>query len=236
MDNTTQKSTRPHDKLGLRKEYLEDILGARRMDALGRVMAAYRSGYAIPDIYIDVFQASLYELGRLWESNRISVADEHMGTAITQFIMSNLYQHLEISEVVRGRLVVTGVQGELHQVGANMIADVLEADGWDVRFLGANVPPEDVIRAVREHEADLLGISATMYVNLPEVVQLVGMVRQEFGGKSPRILLGGGAFGGLPLLPPKLEGCLVVRDLKEAVFLTRTFGQGDGPSLQGGEA
>ncbi len=236
MDNIDQNSTRPQDTLGLRKEYLADILGARRMDALKRIMAAYRSGYAIPDIYIEIFQESLYELGRLWESNRISVADEHMGTAITQFVMSNLYQYLEITDVVHGRLVVSGVQGELHQVGANMIADVLEADGWDVRFLGANVPPRDIIKAVREHRADLLGISATMYASLPEVVQLVGMVRQEFGEKSPRILLGGGAFSGLSVLPPELEGCLVVRDLKDALTLTRTFSQGGVSSEKGSEA
>jgi MerR family transcriptional regulator, light-induced transcriptional regulator len=43
--------------------------------------------------------------------------------------MSNLYQHLEISDNARGRLVVTGVQGELHQEGANMVSDALEADG-----------------------------------------------------------------------------------------------------------
>ena len=91
-------------------------------------MDAFRSGYAITDIYLDVFQESLYEIGRLWETNRIGVAEEHMGTAITQFIMANLYQYLEKSGVSRGRLVVTGIEGELHQVGANMISDILEAD------------------------------------------------------------------------------------------------------------
>ncbi len=116
------------DKTVLQSAYLADLLSLRRGAALDRVMDAFRSGYAITDIYLDVFQESLYEIGRLWETNRIGVAEEHMGTAITQFIMANLYQYLEKSGVSRGRLVVTGIEGELHQVGANMISDILEAD------------------------------------------------------------------------------------------------------------
>lgn len=208
----------------LKQAYLEDLLAGKRKGALDRIMAAFRNGCPIPDIYTEVFQESLYEVGRLWERNQISVADEHMSTAITQFIMSNLYQHLDIAAVRRGRVVITGVQGELHQVGANMVADVLEADGWTVKFLGANVPPESVVLAIRQDGADLLGISATMSVNFPKVVHLVEMVRTAFGPRAPRILLGGGAFlAGTPL-PSGLAGCLVARNLREAQEAARRPG------------
>ncbi len=211
------------DKTVLQSAYLADLLSLRRGAALDRVMDAFRSGYAITDIYLDVFQESLYEIGRLWETNRIGVAEEHMGTAITQFIMANLYQYLEKSGVSRGRLVVTGIEGELHQVGANMISDILEADGWDVVFLGADVSPPDVIQSVRDHNADLLGISATMVMSLPSVIALVGLVRSEFGAKAPTIMLGGGAFTGLSKFPPELAGCLYGRDLADALRLTQAL-------------
>lgn len=204
----------------LRQKYLAEILAGKRKPALEMVMAAYRGGYPIPGIYVDVFQETLYEIGRLWETNRITVADEHMGTAITQYVMSNLYQYLETSGKQRGRLVMTGVQGELHQVGANMVSDVLEADGWDVMFLGTNVPPEGVIEAIKQHRADLFGISSTMYFNIPRVVQLVEAARKDFGD-SVRIMLGGGAFRHLKELPPQLEGCLIARNLHEALDLTQ---------------
>lgn len=206
--------------IALRQEYLSEILAGKRKTALEIIMDAYRSGYPIPGIYIDIFQEAMYEIGRLWETNRISVADEHMGTAITQYVMSNLYQHLEIADDQRGRLVVTGVQGELHQVGANMVADVLEADGWNVLFLGTNVPAEGVIQSISQHGADLFGISSTMLFNIPKVIQLVEAVRKEFGD-SVRIMLGGGAFRSLQKLPPELEGCTVALDLREALDRTR---------------
>ena len=204
----------------LRQEYLREILGGKRKAALDIIMDAYRDGYPIPDIYMDIFQESLYEIGRLWESNQITVADEHMGTVITQYVMSNLYQHLETSDKKRGRLIMAGVQGELHQVGANMVADVLEADGWDVMFLGTSVPEEDIIESIREHRADVLGISATMLSNIPKVVQLVEATRREFGD-SVRIMLGGGAFRTLKELPPELNGCIVAMNLREAIELIR---------------
>jgi methanogenic corrinoid protein MtbC1 len=204
----------------LRQEYLTEILAGKRKTALEIIMDAYRGGYPIPGIYMDVFQEALYEIGRLWETNQITVADEHMGTAITQYVMSNLYQHLEIADEQRGKVVMTGVQGELHQVGANMVADVLEADGWDVTFLGANVPAEGVLQSIRQHGPDLFGISSTMFFNIPKVIQLVEAVRKEFGD-SVSIMLGGGAFRTLQKLPGELEGCIVALDLREALDQTR---------------
>ena len=207
----------------LRREYLQEILAGRRKTALDIIMDAYRGGYPIPDIYMEIFQEALYEIGRLWESNRISVANEHMGTAITQYVMSNLYQHLEISDEKRGRFVMTGVQDELHQVGANMVADILEADGWDTVFLGTNVPEEGVIQSIRQHQADLFGISSTMLFNIPKVIRLVEAVRREFGD-SVRIMLGGSAFKVLDAMPDELKGCTVALDLRQALERTRKVG------------
>ena len=204
-----------------RRVFLQAILGGHRQAALNIVMAAYRKGFAVPDIYIEVFQEALYEIGRLWESNRISVAAEHRGTAITQYVIAQLYQNMEPSAERRGAMVITGIKGELHQVGANMVADMLEADGWDVRFLGANVPSEGVVAAVRDHNADVVGISTTMRFNIPQVVALVATLRRDFGKAAPRILLGGSAFRAAPALPEELSGCEVALTIQEALALTR---------------
>lgn len=227
--DTNQTETEPWEKeiagnysvaADLRQKYLKEILAGKRKTSLEIIMDAYHGGYPIPAIYMDIFQEALYEIGRLWETNRITVADEHMGTAITQYVMSNLYQHIAIADKQRGKLVMTGVQGELHQVGANMVADVLEADGWDVMFLGTNVPAEGVIQSIRRHGADLFGISSTMLFNIPKVIELMDLVRKEFGD-SVRIILGGGAFKNLQDLPQELKGCIVALNLREALDSTR---------------
>jgi methanogenic corrinoid protein MtbC1 len=92
--------------------------------------------------------------------------------------------------------IVTGVAGELHQIGANMVADVLENAGWNVEFLGTDAPHSGIVERVRAQDSDLLCISATMLFNLPNVIRLIADVRAA----SPklRVLLGGGAFRARP--------------------------------------
>jgi methanogenic corrinoid protein MtbC1 len=164
----------------------------------------------------------MYRIGRLWEENQISVAKEHMATAITQFVICRLYPLISLPRKSRGRIVITGVQGEQHQVGANMVSDVLEASGWDVRFLGANTPSRGVLSAIEEHDAAILGISATMLYNVPNVMQLADLVRQEAGDRI-RIIVGGSAFRSAPLLYREIgaDGCAL--DLNSAVELANSL-------------
>lgn len=208
------------DAYGLtRRLFLQAILQGQRKAASTIVAEAVGSGQPIVDIYVAVLQESLYEVGRLWEENRITVAVEHMATAIVQFVMAQLYTQIPLASEKRGNAVITGVQGELHQVGANMVADVLEARGWNVRFLGTNMPHAGVLQAVAEHKADVVGISSTMLFHLPQVRQLVGEVREKFADRSPRVLIGGGAFHSLPSPAAEVGADGFAVDLKSALSL-----------------
>ncbi len=174
--------------------FIQAVLHGRRRDALTIARAALRQGHGATDVYVHLFQETLYEMGRLWESGKISVAQEHMATATVQYVIAQVYSELPLMDATRGRAIVTGVQGEFHQVGANIVADMLELDGWNVRFLGTNMPHHGILAAIEEGGTDLLGISATMLFNLPHVRALVGQVRERLGARAPRIVVGGGAF------------------------------------------
>ena len=178
----------------VREVYLQSVLQGDRRAALNVVMEAIRGGAPLVDLYIEVFQESLYEVGRLWERSRISVASEHMATAITQYVMAQAYSQVEPTAERKGNAVVTGVQGELHQVGGAMVADILEYRGWNVRFLGTNMPHEGILQAIEEHAPMMIGISATMLFNVPSVARLVEDVHKKFAQARPRIVLGGAVF------------------------------------------
>lgn len=91
-------------------------------------------------------------------------------------------------------MVVTGVSGELHQIGENLVADSMEANGWTVRFLGTNLPHSSVLAAVEEISADVLCVATTIVANLPSVVELVRAIRSKLNGRAPNIVLGGAAY------------------------------------------
>jgi methanogenic corrinoid protein MtbC1 len=160
---------------------------------------ALRAGASLRDLYVDVFQAALYEVGARWEANRLSVAQEHIATAVTQYVMAQVYEAPERQGEPRGTIVLTGVEGELHHVGAVMVGDLLEAAGWEVRFLGTNLPLTGILEVVRDTAPTHLGISVTMLFNVPAVRRLIAAVRSELAQRLT-ILVGGGAFRSHPEL------------------------------------
>lgn len=206
---------------GSRSPFLQAILSGQRTAAVTVAREMLRSGHTVLDVYADLLQVALHDIGRLWESTQISVAQEHMATVVVQYVMAQLYESQPPATVRRGRAVITGVQGEQHQVGAMMVADALEADGWDVRFLGSNVPHEAVLAAVTAHGAGLLGISSTVLSNVPRVIELVSLVQDGLGAAAPRIVLGGAALSAAPELWREVGAAGGATDLRSAVDLAR---------------
>ncbi len=178
--------------------FLQAILQGNRRAAQKIVDELARRGQALLDIYTEVFEPALIEVGRLWERTEISTAVEHMATAVTQFLMARLFSSAPMPDPVRGKAVITGVEGDQHQIGAHMIADALSISAWDVRFLGADVPQAGVLEVIGEHKPALVGISSALLSGIPRMIRLLGSVRGNF--PEIRVIVGGGAFRNLPEL------------------------------------
>jgi len=179
--------------------FLQALLVGDRHAAKTVALEVLANGFSLLDLYVEVFQQSLYEIGRLWESNLISVAQEHVATAITQYVMAQLFQSVKSVGVSQKKGIITGVVGEFHQVGARMVAEILETHGWDIQFLGSNLPQKSILQMVQEYRPALVGISVTMFVNLASVEMLIGEIRSHASDQGrPRILVGGSAFRLLP--------------------------------------
>jgi MerR family transcriptional regulator, light-induced transcriptional regulator len=203
-----------------RSLFFQALLQGQRQPAVAVVLEALGAGHAILDIYADILQVALYQVGGEWERNRITVAQEHTATAIAQYVLALLYERLTPCVVRRGRAVIAGVEGELHQVGPNMVADALESDGWDVRFLGTNMPHEGIVKIVREQKANVVGISATMLFNVPKVRSLVAELREGSEG-GPKIVVVGGAFRLAPELYSEIGADGFAPGLRESIALLR---------------
>jgi methanogenic corrinoid protein MtbC1 len=206
------------DHLGnLSRRFIAMLLSADRHGASQLILDAVQRGDSIKDIYLFVFQTSQREIGRLWQTNQISVAQEHFCTAATQLIMSQLYPFIFSSERNGRSMVVTCVGGELHELGARMVADFFEMEGWDTYFLGANTPAVAIIRALEERNADLLAISATMTFHIEKVTQLISEIRKSGLEKMPKILVGGYPFNIAPNLWQVVGADGYASDARQAV-------------------
>jgi methanogenic corrinoid protein MtbC1 len=194
--------------------FLQAILNGQRHAALRIAREALRSGLTLPQLYVDVFQTALYEVGARWEANRVTVAQEHIATAITQYVMAQIYLAPETPNNGKGSLVLTGVEGELHNIGAVMVGDLLELAGWRVRFLGSNLPASSILSTIRETMPTHVGISATMLFNVAAVRQLIQAIRHEFNDRL-RIFVGGAAFRTSPELWRQVAADGFASDLRE---------------------
>ncbi len=208
----------------LTQRYLAAQLAGDRREALRLLVdEGLLRGIPLQDIHLKVIQSAQYEIGRLWQENRISVAQEHLATAISQLALSHLYRHLP-RDPSNGKVVMLAcVEGELHEVGARVASDFLEMAGFDVRFLGANVPTSHLVRMVREQTPHLLALSITMTYHLPALRTALEQVRAA-APKLP-IAVGGLAFSWVPGLEKDLNVAFHGRDARELVASTcRTLG------------
>ena len=122
-------------------------------------MDAIEKDTPIKSIYLNVFQQSQYEIGRLWLENKISVAKEHFCSAATQQIMSQIYPLIFAQQRIGQSFVAANVGGELHEIGIRMVADFFEMDGWDTYYLGANAPASSIIAAIKENNATMVAVN-----------------------------------------------------------------------------
>ena len=135
-----------------------DRLGAEA--AIDDALAHNEDGVAIVD---ELLSPVMRAVGRLWAEGEISVADEHLATAIAHTVLSRVYPSLVTAEPrSRGRVLLAGVDGEQHLFGLRMIADVFEGAGFDVRNVAGALPPEALASAVRRHHPVLVGLTDTM--------------------------------------------------------------------------
>lgn len=193
LENESETAAAPQNPLAdLAQDYTEALLAGKRQAASEMIMAAVAQGVTISDIYLHVFAWSQQEIGRLWQMNEISVAQEHYCTAVTQSIMSQLYPHIFATEKSGRTLVAASVGGNLHEIGIRIVTDMLEMDGWDTYYLGANTPAESVLDSIDRYNADLIAISATLTLQVSKVAALIERVRQH--APNVNILVGGIPF------------------------------------------
>ena len=195
---TLMETTAPLAQLAA--AYLEALLRGDRQTASRLVLDAVQSGTPIKDIYLQVFQSSQYEIGRMWQMNELTVAQEHYCSAATQLIMSLLYPRIFDTKKIGRILVAACVQGDLHEIGIRVVSDFFEIEGWDTFYLGANTPTSGILDTLGHRRAHVLALSATMTFHVRAVAEVIRAVRAAEACRNVKILVGGYPFNVAPKL------------------------------------
>ncbi|GGF65083.1 hypothetical protein GCM10010912_07620 [Paenibacillus albidus] len=176
------------------ESYLRLLLAGERRLALEFVLKLHEAGVPIRDIYLHIFQTCQYEVGRLWQTGELTIAQEHYCTASTQSIISHLYPRWITAPQTDRTMVAVGVGDEMHEIGLRMLTDFFEMEGWDTHYLGTNLPDAELIRYLVKQQADVLAVSVTMTYHVAHAQRLIAAIRAEDSLKDIKVLVGGMPF------------------------------------------
>ena len=174
------------------QDYLAALLRGDLRACDSCVRSLLNDGLPVKTLYVHLFQRSMYQIGTMWEYNQISVADEHVATAITESLFSLVYPLIFAIPRNGLKALISCVANEYHQIGGKMVADTLEMRGWDAFFLGANTPVQDLLHILDEKKPDFVGLSLAVYFSFNSLLSAVKQIRSNFH-RLP-ILVGGQAF------------------------------------------
>ncbi len=160
--------------------YLQALKSGNRVHCTQIVQSLLEDNMPIPDLYQNFFQRGMYDIGVLWEKNQVSVAVEHIATAITEGLMAQVYPKLFDYPKNGHTVVVACISQEFHQIGAKMVADICELEGWDSFFVGANTPNDHLLSLIGEKSPELIALSVSLSISMPNLINVLTEISAAF--------------------------------------------------------
>ncbi len=182
------------------EELLEILLAGQHRSALEIMRREVIAPETVAPFYSGVLQPVLYEIGSRWQSGKVSVAEEHVASAIVARMMASMpFVTAPCRAREPMRAIVSTAQQETHELGAWMISDLLHLkQDWDVQYVGADAPIADLIALAEKTRPALIALSVTMIFHIPRIGRLVDELRRRDTLSQTRILVGGQAFAMVP--------------------------------------
>ena len=150
-------------------------------------------GAAPLDVVNGPLMAGMAEVGRLFNNNELIVAEVLQSAEAMKAAVNHLEQFMEKADTEkRAKVLLATVKGDVHDIGKNLVEIILKNNGYDVVNLGIKVPPEDLIRAHKEHQPDAIGLSGLLVKSAQQMVITAADLR-EAGIRVP-LLVGGAAL------------------------------------------
>jgi methanogenic corrinoid protein MtbC1/DNA-binding XRE family transcriptional regulator len=203
----------------VRASYGEAILAGNADGAQQVIDQGLLSGIIPSKLYLDVLMPVQIDIGARWHRGEVTIPQEHQATQITLRQMARLRSMLKTRLKLGLKAVVCSVEGDQHFIGAQAVSDFLMVDGWEVDFLGADVPTDHLIPFVKARGANLVCVSCSLDRLVPVAAKLVAELRKIPAG--PKVMVGGAALVMNPKHADEIKADAVVIDPQRGVTCAR---------------
>ncbi len=176
-------------------DYLDNIYEAILDGDMGivptNVQSALDAGISVSDILVEGMIAAMEEVGRLFQEGEYFVPEMLLAAHSMKAGISVLQPHLVNSGVEPiGKVVLGSVEGDMHDIGKNLVAMMLEGVGFQIVDLGTDVSAAQFVEAVKEG-ADILGLSALLTTTLPSMESTIRAIEAAGLRDHGKIIVGG---------------------------------------------
>jgi 5-methyltetrahydrofolate--homocysteine methyltransferase len=174
------------------KEIYDNVLEGQSQAVKDKVQAALDSGIAAPVILNEGMIAAMAEVGRLFEEGEYYVPEMLISARAMQTGLGLLKPYLVESDVKSaGKVVIGTVKGDLHDIGKNLVAMMLEGSGFEVIDLGNDVTPEKFVETARETGAQIIALSALLTTTMPAMVNTIKALEASGLRQQTKVMIGG---------------------------------------------
>jgi corrinoid protein of di/trimethylamine methyltransferase len=170
----------------------QDVLDGDRESIIEHVQQLLAQGVSAHDILQKGMISAMEIIGGQFKTGDVFIPEVLLAARAMNEALRVLEPYLATGELAtRGKVVIGTVRGDLHDIGKNMVATMLRGAGLEIRDIGANVSPENFVKAVREHQPDVLAISALLTTTMPEMREVITALTAAGLREKVRIVVGG---------------------------------------------
>lgn len=173
-------------------------------------------------LYYDLMWPAMERVEKLFRSDRINTIAENMATRINRSIADQLQLRLTQAEQNGKRIVICSAPGEPEELGAQMCADLFEANGWDVYLVGAGVPNDEILALVGQLRPNILMVFGTQPAGVPSVRQMIDLIRNIGVNPTMNIMVSGGVFNRADGLWKEVNADMVAKTARLAIRMAET--------------
>ena len=145
----------------------------------------------------EIFRAignALHVVGQKYEEGSYFLSELIMAGEVVKEVMKIIEPYYQrAGHKALATVVLATVKGDLHDIGKNILAMLLQSTGFDVVDLGVDVPAENIVEAVRKNEAQILGLSSLLTTTLFEFGNVVDKLKEACLRKKIKLIIGGAA-------------------------------------------
>jgi methanogenic corrinoid protein MtbC1 len=210
----TAVDTEPHSWERLNTQFLAALVDFDERHAEQIIGEAFAL-YPLEDVFFKLIQPTMVEIGEQWHQGIISVAAEHFSSEFVRRKLSSLLNTYTITDG-RGLIVVGCAPGEQHDLGPLLLAVMLVRHGWQVIYLGAQVPLKDITETIQRLQPDMICLSASTIETAMELVD-IGRSINNLPAPRPIFAFGGRAFNLNTALTSKVPGVFLGQGAQEAI-------------------